>query len=880
MAGKVEIFGGQLDGSVLSNAATESTLRELVNAINGVTGSGGAGGAGGGSGAGGAGGAGGVTGGFKGIAKVASTLAGSLGSMTKLVVSGNQSLSTFVGSLKTGIKGIDGLTDAAAGFVKYFEEAQGSLRDLSKNGAAFNNSVLDLKMAASTAEMELTQFQKAIQMNSKGLLGYGLTLTQSAQRASRIIKAGSDSGVTTALMNLGMSSQESREYIMEFSASLAKSNRLRSTSDVTLAQASLSYYKELDAIAKITGKSREQQEEQLKELTAEAVFKSKLARLDVGKQTEIRATLAKIQAKQGMEAARIYRDQIIGVSVPLRKAARMQTALFYESTEANRRLADAQLRGVVGQERINDVVNSGTVTNARAAQGLEHLAAVGVAGGESAAAVADAYKSVVTPIQDMGHSIDEVSNESLTAQDREAKAEQERIGVMDRTLNQFQDAVTRVQAALERLKTTIMSVVTNALEPLITWAGEFFTKASHLASQSIDKLADWIERSSKQFGMYTDKWWFSIKEFFGPKLFVKAGLVLENSFLILMANVMEAVGTLLDKVGLGGPMLRSAKTMREAVEANRKAFEEAKDAEKDQIDKDKEILAAKLKVAEAELAAIREAQRLRRQSVDAANAARDPAGQGGTYDAGTGSTTIRDKQGNVVETRKGGHRNWRNNNPGNIEYGKFAISMGAIGTDGRFAIFPNMEMGYAAADTLMKGKSYQNLSIADAIKRWAPESENDVAAYQNTFKKAGFDITKRYSDLSPSEQRKYLETKMRMEGGKVGTITPGSASAASSGNVSMSPSQSGFDFKTASREALRRDQLASLGKITPKDSLSPGEEIVQPTATNQESAVNPVANLNTSIDNMVALMREQITQQKNLVTAVKRLNGNVQTSVT
>jgi hypothetical protein len=205
--------------------------------------------------------------------------------------------------------------------------------------------------------------------------------------------------------------------------------------------------------------------------------------------------------------------------------------------------------------------------------------------------------------------------------------------------------------------------------------------------------------------------------------------------------------------------------------------------------------------------------------------------------------------------------------------------MGAIGTDGRFAIFPNMEMGYAAADTLMKGKSYQNLSIADAIRRWAPESENDVAAYQNTFKKAGFDITKRYSDLSPSEQRRYLETKMRVEGGKVGTITPGPVSAAP-GGVSMSPSQPGFDFKTASREALRQNQLASLGKITPTDSLSPGETIVPPTASNQESAVNPVANLNTSLDNMVALMREQITQQKNLVTAVKRLNGNVQTSVT
>jgi len=880
MAGKVEIFGGQLDGSVLSNAATESTLRELVNAINGVTGGGNTSGAGGSSGAGG-GAAGGVASGFKGISKVASTLAGSLGSMTKLVVSGNQSLSTFVGSLKTGIAGIDKMTNAAAGFVQYFEEAQGTLRDLSKNGAAFNNSVLDLKMAASTAEMELTQFQKAVQMNSKGLLGYGQTLTQSAQRAARIVKAGSDSGVTLALMNLGMSSEESREYIMEFSASLAKSNRLRSTSDTTLAQASLSYYKELDAIAKITGKSREQQEEQMKEMTAETLFRQKMARLnDPVKQKRIEATIAQIQAKQGTEAARIYRDQIIGITVPLRKSARMQTALFGESTEANRRLADAQLRGEVAQERINEVINNGTVTNARAAKGLEHIAAVGVAGGEAATAVTEAYKSVVDPILNMGENVDEVSNSSLSAKDKEAKAEQKRIGVMDKTLNQFQDAVKRVQAALERLKNTIMSVVTNALTPLIEWAGEFFTKASHMATKAIDSLADWIERSSKKFGMYVDQWWFNIKEFFGPKLFTKVGLVLENGFLTLMANVLEAVGGLLDKVGLGGKLLTAAANMREAILENSKAFEEAKEAEKDQIDKERDLLKERLKIAEAELAAIKEAQRLRRQGRAASDAARDPAGSGGTYDSGTGTTTIRNKEGNVVETRKGGHRNWRNNNPGNIEYGKFAISMGAIGTDGRFAIFPNMEMGYAAADTLMKGKSYQNLSIANAIRRWAPESENNVSAYQNAFTKAGFDINKKYSDLTPAEQRRYLETKMRVEGGKAGTITPGSA--APTGNVSMSPSQPGFDFKTASQEARRRADLADLanGKITPKSDTSGTSSDVPLAATNQESAVNPVANLNSSMDNMVALMREQITQQKNLVTAVKRLNGNVQTAVT
>jgi len=146
---------------------------------------------------------------------------------------------------------------------------------------------------------------------------------------------------------------------------------------------------------------------------------------------------------------------------------------------------------------------------------------------------------------------------------------------------------------------------------------------------------------------------------------------------------------------------------------------------------------------------------------------------GGTASMVNQTTTILNQAGQVVEQRQGGNRNWRNNNPGNIEYGPFAISMGATGSDGRFAIFPTMDMGYKAADALMKGKNYQNLSIADAIKRWAPPNENDTRAYQQRFQAAGFDLNKRYSDLSPVEQRRYLETKMMVEGGKAGTVTAG-----------------------------------------------------------------------------------------------------------
>ena len=78
--------------------------------------------------------------------------------------------------------------------------------------------------------------------------------------------------------------------------------------------------------------------------------------------------------------------------------------------------------------------------------------------------------------------------------------------------------------------------------------------------------------------------------------------------------------------------------------------------------------------------------------------------------------------GNIYEF-SGGSRAWRNNNPGNLEDGKFARDNGAIGTDGRFAIFPDATTGFNAMAGLLSTNAYQNLTIEGAINRYAPPNE-------------------------------------------------------------------------------------------------------------------------------------------------------------
>jgi hypothetical protein len=75
-------------------------------------------------------------------------------------------------------------------------------------------------------------------------------------------------------------------------------------------------------------------------------------------------------------------------------------------------------------------------------------------------------------------------------------------------------------------------------------------------------------------------------------------------------------------------------------------------------------------------------------------------------------------------------RGIRNNNPGNIVYGKFAKSMGASGSDGRFAVFQSMEDGIKAAIKLLEGYVAKGTdTVRKIISKWAPSNENDTGAY-------------------------------------------------------------------------------------------------------------------------------------------------------
>lgn len=127
--------------------------------------------------------------------------------------------------------------------------------------------------------------------------------------------------------------------------------------------------------------------------------------------------------------------------------------------------------------------------------------------------------------------------------------------------------------------------------------------------------------------------------------------------------------------------------------------------------------------------------------------------------------------GNKVR-RSGGTRAWRNNNPGCLRYSEFTITQGAIGHAGGFAVFPDEETGMQAICALLQSDSYKNLTISQAIFKYAPPHENDTENYKASLRKmTELPITTKLCDLTSAQILRVAHAIRKIEGWKPGQET-------------------------------------------------------------------------------------------------------------
>lgn len=116
---------------------------------------------------------------------------------------------------------------------------------------------------------------------------------------------------------------------------------------------------------------------------------------------------------------------------------------------------------------------------------------------------------------------------------------------------------------------------------------------------------------------------------------------------------------------------------------------------------------------------------------------------------------------------------WRNNNPGNIRKpSKDNMPNGVIGYAGGFLVFSSYEAGFKALYTLLRQDFYRNLTIFDAVAKYAPaKDKNDVKNYRKILKQVTkIDLQTKIKDLTDEQFLLFCQAVQRVEGFKPGDI--------------------------------------------------------------------------------------------------------------
>jgi len=333
---------GEWDGKPieLNDAATETTLKALLDAVKN----------GGGGGRGGRGGGGGGSGSDtakkleelsnatdntadsmedaaedvntfgSSLKGAASRIGGAFADLTTEFLVGGDSLSDFsqhFASLANEIPIIGGLLGGALQTVTGLLDSQiDNYRELSSAGVSFGASLFDAQRAAANTNLTLDQFSSVITNNSAAMAAIGGTAGEGAKvftNISRIMK--DDFG--TQFQALGIQAAEQAEYTAGYLETLARTGRLNRMSSQEQAAGAASYIKQLDKLSKATGKQRDEIEADLQSQASDKRFALIMQTLDEDVRQQLTGTFTYAQQRLGPDMADALKDVVATGGAPL-----------------------------------------------------------------------------------------------------------------------------------------------------------------------------------------------------------------------------------------------------------------------------------------------------------------------------------------------------------------------------------------------------------------------------------------------------------------------------------------------------------------------------------------------------------------------------------
>ena len=189
----------------------------------------------------------------------------------------------FTGLAKEFVNGGNNLQDFAqhipivggllGGFAGYIDNTVSTFRTLSATGAAFGNDMMETRRSAAQMGVSLDEFAGLITNNAGNLAALGGSVTLGAERFKKMNDNIKKSGDFAALKNMGFTVEEVNEGMGDYIDQQRRMGTLQGKSTAELASGSADYLKQIDLLAKVTGKTREEAEKALRDQSSDAAIR-------------------------------------------------------------------------------------------------------------------------------------------------------------------------------------------------------------------------------------------------------------------------------------------------------------------------------------------------------------------------------------------------------------------------------------------------------------------------------------------------------------------------------------------------------------------------------------------------------------------------------
>jgi hypothetical protein len=208
--------------------------------------------------------------------------------------------STNVAALFRHVPVVGGLMSAMFGAAAASaEKLYDTFKTAASVGANFNGSVTQMVSGASSMGLTVEQLAQVIQKNGESIALLGKGSADGAKRLMELGKTMRSSGLTTELYRMGYSTEEINGALATHGARLARTGALQGMTTKQLAESTSRYLKDLDAVAKLTGKSKDSLQAQEDARMRDAQYMQFRSKLDAEGQKNLEALMKSIP--EGMQ---------------------------------------------------------------------------------------------------------------------------------------------------------------------------------------------------------------------------------------------------------------------------------------------------------------------------------------------------------------------------------------------------------------------------------------------------------------------------------------------------------------------------------------------------------------------------------------------------